>query len=215
MSDIRTALSKIGLVDPYEDLDVSPYSVDLQGWGHESPIFEEVFSQRKPRSVIEVGTWNGASAIRMAQLLKKHSHEGVILCIDTWLGSSRVLWTDEHRHHLRLEHGFPTQYFQFLANVVLEGHRDVILPLPMESTQAALFLREEEVEADVIYIDGSHREEGVYRDLASYWPLLRPDGVIFGDDYSVSFPGVIRSVNRFIGGSLNLGLYLPKRHFSL
>lgn len=46
---------------------------------------------------------------------------------------------------------------------------------------------------DVIYIDASHEYKNVRQDLEAWWPLLRPGGVMFGDDYIVGCPGVIRA----------------------
>ena len=33
--------------------------------------------------------------------------------------------------------------------------------------------------------------------MRAYWPLLKPGGIFFGDDYSASWPGTVRAVNRF------------------
>ena len=49
--------------------------------------------------------------------------------------------------------------------------------------------------ADVIYIDGSHEEEDVYADLVGYWELVRPGGVLVGDDWN--WDGVRLAATRF------------------
>jgi hypothetical protein len=38
------------------------------------------------------------------------------------------------------------------------------------------------VEAQLIYIDGSHEYEDVRRDIQDYMPILTSGGVMFGDD---------------------------------
>lgn len=43
-------------------------------------------------------------------------------------------------------------------------------------------LRDWDVRADAIYVDAAHDTEAAYRDMVTYWPLLRPGGVMFGDD---------------------------------
>ena len=97
-------------------------------------------------------------------------------------------------------HGYPTVYYQFLANVLYAGLQDYIVPLPNTSGIAARFLEKLKIQADLIYIDGSHDEEDVYADLASYWKLLRPTGVLIGDDWGAGQMefGVICAVNRFM-----------------
>jgi len=36
---------------------------------------------------------------------------------------------------------------------------------------------------DLVYIDGDHSFEAVYADLHGAWPLIRPGGILGGDDY--------------------------------
>ena len=57
-------------------------------------------------------------------------------------------------------------------------------------------MRENGLRPDLVYIDASHEEGAVYRDLSAYWALLRPDGVIVGDDFA-KFPSVQRAAARF------------------
>jgi hypothetical protein len=54
---------------------------------------------------------------------------------------------------------------------------------------------------DWVYLDGSHTYEGVRADLESYYALVKPGGVIAGDDYAVGGfweDGVIRAVDEFV-----------------
>ena len=52
-------------------------------------------------------------------------------------------------------------------------------------------------QADAIYIDGAHEREAVLADLRAYWPLVRPGGCCFGDDYCAEWPGVAAAVDAF------------------
>jgi predicted O-methyltransferase YrrM len=73
----------------------------------------------------------------------------------------------------------------------------------MPSLQAAQYFKETELKADVIYIDASHEKDDVKRDILAYLPLLKPGGVIFGDDYT-SFAGVAIAVKEVFGLSANI-----------
>ena len=42
---------------PYQDFPLEDYPEDLQGWGSQSPAFEELLARTKPTRIIEVGTW--------------------------------------------------------------------------------------------------------------------------------------------------------------
>lgn len=186
--------------DPYAGFDAGPFPADLSGWGSTDPNFLALIDEVRPSLVIEVGTWKGASAVFMGSRLKA-SHPGCrIVCVDTWLGALEF-WTDqtdETRYGaLRLKHGYPSVYFQFLANVVRAGLQDVIVPFPQTSATAAKWFRLNGVKADLIYIDGSHEEDDVLSDLRDYWGLLSDSGILFGDDYD--WPGVKAAVDRFAG----------------
>jgi len=150
--------------------------------------------------VIEVGSWKGASAIHMARRLEDLGLGAEIVCVDTWLGAIEFLDNKEDLDRyvsLRLRHGYPTVYYQFLANVVKTGFQNVITPFPQTSLIAARWLRKHNVQAQLIYIDGSHEEEDVLSDLTHYWPVLAPDGIMFGDDFNEAWPGVRSAVRAF------------------
>src|SRR6478735_723527 len=184
-------------VSPYEGFDANLWPADLQGWGSEDPVFLEVMSALRPKLIVEVGSWKGASAIHMAQLAKALRLDCRIICIDTWLGSTEHVLGQrpEWRESLQLRHGFPHLYFTFLANVVRAGVAERIVPLANTSDNAALILAARGVSPDLVYIDGAHEEEAVYRDLQHYWGLLAPQGVLIGDDYA--WDGVRRAAARF------------------
>jgi hypothetical protein len=138
----------------------------------------------------------------MAQCLKELNVDAQILCVDTWLGALEF-WGDkqdpQRYQSLRLENGFPRVYYQFLANVVKSGFEETIVPFPQTSEIAARWLRKHDVSPDLIYIDASHEEEDVFRDLLAYWQILAAGGIIFGDDYDEYWPGVRAAVRRFSG----------------
>lgn len=171
----------------YYGFEASEYPLDVSGWGADSQVFEKIIARCHPSFVIEVGSWKGASAIHMASLLKKAGiPHPVLLCVDTWLGSLEF-WEnpeDSERYRaLERRHGFPQVYFRFLANVVHSGHQDVIIPFPIHSSAAALWLLRGGMEADAVYLDASHDEDDVFQDLMNFWDVVCAGGVLFGDDW--------------------------------
>ena len=184
--------------DPYAGFDASQCPLDLHGWGSESAAFAEMVRAVRPKLIVEVGTWKGASAIRMADEVAAAGLDSQILCIDTWLGALEF-WTaqeDPERYKsLKLKNGWPQVYYQFLANVCHKGHQQRIIPFPQTSATGALWLRYFGFTADLIYVDASHEEEDVYADLIAYWEVLAPGGVMFGDDWT--WDGVRLAVLRF------------------
>ena len=186
------------LTDPYDHFDAAAYPPDTSGWGSDSPAFGELIEALRPTRIIEVGTWKGGSALTIASVVERLNLDCEILCVDTWLGALEM-WTDledPSRHgSLRLRHGFPTIYYTFLANVVRAGQQSRITPFPVPSLTAAQWCALRGIRADLIYLDGSHEEEDVYQDLVSWWDIVSPGGILFGDDWS--WDGVRLAVQRF------------------
>lgn len=161
-----------------------------------SPVFEKLISQLKPQIIYEIGTYKGKSALHMANLTKKYQIQNArVVCIDTWLGSA------EHGHSdldLKRVHGYPTIYYQFLANVMYTNNQDVIVPIPIDSISYYRVLKENQTHADLIFVDGGHFYESVSMDIRLYWEVLKPGGIMLGDDYcSKAWPDVVQAVHEF------------------
>lgn len=182
-----------GNADPYKLF--APMKKDMQGWASHSGIFESAISFYIPSLIVEVGTWKGASAIHMAGICKSLGLSTEIVCVDTFLGS--------HEHYTegwlsgRIRNGRPDIYEQFLSNVIHEGMTEYVTPLPMDSVNACHLLRHLKAEPDIIYIDAGHDYESVSQDLRLYSELLRPKGMLIGDDWF--HPPVRRAVADTLG----------------
>jgi predicted O-methyltransferase YrrM len=174
-----------------------PLPLDLQGWASTHPIFEQTIAALKPALIVEVGSWKGASAVHMARLLQKAGIDGEIVCIDTYLGSPEHWTNPEFRPGLLLRHGQPQLYYQFISNVMHEGLQGVITPFPISSTAGAAVLKRAPLRPDLVYIDAGHEYRDVMRDIELYWALLRPGGVLLGDDFVPLWHGVIRAASEF------------------
>lgn len=63
---------------------------------------------------------------------------------------------------------------------------------------------------DFVYIDGNHSYAYVKRDIDNYYPLVKPDGIIGGHDYTQDFKGVIKASREFaIENNLELNTVFP------
>lgn len=183
MTPIRQLLHK---VDPYSGFDFFQWPENITGWNYEQPAFDHFIPKLKPTRILEVGTWLGASALRMAERCYLEGLKTEIVCVDTWLGS----W-DFWKHNdgagvyesLKHLNGYPQVYYQFLANVCHKNFQDVITPFAQTSINAARLLAFHNLKFDMIYLDGSHCFRDVFIDLEHVWPLLRDGGTIIGDDW--------------------------------
>jgi hypothetical protein len=126
--------------------------------------------------------------------------DGVVIAVDTWLGSSEHWLNSDWHASLRLEKGYPSLFKTFAANIVSEGLQDYVVPLPLDSINAGELLKQKQLSADVIHIDGGHDFDAVTADLKMWWPMLRRGGLLIGDDYHAygdTWPDVRRGFHEF------------------
>lgn len=196
----REIVSKIWRdTDPFSDAQKKLNPVDLQGWNSQHPYLGQEIQRLNPEIIIEVGVWKGASSIFMAKNLIENNNVGLIIAVDTWLGSwdhwQNQKWFDE----LRFDAGYPSIYRTFCANVFSEKMEEMIVPLPLDSVNAAHILQRYSLFPKLVHLDGGHDQVAVMTDLRVWWPLLQSGGTLIGDDYSVNgaWPGVRRAFDEF------------------
>lgn len=186
--------------DVFENFTPDP-DTDAQGWNSDHVFLTDTMVRERPRVVVELGVWKGASTMTMAEALRANGIDGCVVAVDTWLGSSEHWMKDEHRADLRLAHGYPQMYTTFLSNIVANGFSRHVVPLPLDSANAAIVLRKSGVAADVVHIDGSHDYESTLADLRRWWEVLSPGGVMIVDDYDPKgriWQSVRRAVDAFL-----------------
>eukprot|EP00913_Durusdinium_trenchii_P021825 g20507.t1 len=123
----------------------------------------------------------------------------------------------EVRYHtteeMKLERYSRRSVLHQLLNTV--AHKDLCCSLcnfwQMSSVQAAERFARSGRRADLVFVDGSHSYQDVYLDLRSWWPLVRPHGILAGHDYSGYDAGVVAAVNEFVSEK-KLELHLSVDH---
>lgn len=147
---------------------------------------------------LEIGTFKGASSLEIALYFKKNNINGHVLSLDHFHGSI-FHWENEFwRKQLKIKHGFPNLYYQFLSNICHFQCQDIITPIPFHSNDAAEFLKNKGIKIDYLYIDGCHTYQSVTNDANNYLPLLNNDGRINFDDIDIGWPDSVRAANDFI-----------------
>lgn len=169
-----------GTHNPYDNAPI--VNLDLQGWASNSPTFDMVIASYRPKLIVEVGTWKGGSAIHMANKCKSlyGNNDFEIVCIDTFLGS--VEHWNRIAYSMSFENGRPDIYKTFVSNVIQTGNADVITPFPVDSHNGHQVLKHYGVQADLVYIDAGHDFNAVVSDINGYKTVLRPGGILLGDD---------------------------------
>ncbi len=184
--------------NPYEGFDTGGREAAAPAANRD--VFLSLFEKLKPALVVEVGAWKGATSIVFAEAMRKARADSCLVCVDTWLGSVEHLTTppsEEWDIRPMMENGFPRLYEYWMTTILGAGVEDMVVPLPNTSTTAAKWFTKAGIRPGMVFIDAGHDEDDVAADIAAWWPLLLPNGVMAGDDWSPMWPGVERAVSVF------------------
>ena len=195
---IHQSLNEI-LPDPYpaiySTIELLPFN--SQGWYEHHAIFEELFANSEIKHIVDVGSWMGKSTCHFAKLIPK---DGIVFAVDHFLGS-----------------GLPIEsnlFQQFLSNVVHEQLTDQIVPVRMNSANAARKLQNTDIPIDLVYIDAAQDYDSVINDLRSWYPLIENHGILCGDDWRVcdvqsAVTEFAQEKNLFLYTKGDFWMYLP------
>lgn len=114
-------------------------------------------------SYLEIGSWEGNSAL---YILKNFITKKVV-CVDIW-----DLYDDKYKEeHIKRFENFNYNLKEFEKKFTF-----------FKNTSDKFFEINKE-KFDLIYIDGSHEMEQVYKDISNSWACLNHNGIIICDDY--------------------------------
>jgi predicted O-methyltransferase YrrM len=162
-----------------------------EDWFDYAEFYKEVVAKFPTGShFVEVGSWRGRSASFMAVEILNSGKKIRLDCIDHW-----ILGPENYAAHL---FDFPIEflddrdwlYKQFLLNT--SPVSEIVRPIRLESTTAASLY--EDSSLDFVFIDATHEEADVNRDLDAWLPKVKSGGIISGHDYS--WTGVKNPVNK-------------------
>lgn len=149
----------------------------------------EALGGRPPQLVVEVGSFIGSGAKHVwASLARRRFGDGtdgnrLVLCVDTWQGALMMrMPPGSHAKIIHTTNGFPDIGTTFLRRMKSAGLNDTVYPLPFYSIGAARLLYLLGYKVDVVYVDSAHELGETLVELSMFWRLLRPGGVLIGDD---------------------------------
>lgn len=176
-----------------------PPAAHPRGWGSTNPVFSDLVSSVRPLTIIELGTFLGASALHMASLTRNLSlPDSLILCLDDFRG-----WPSLRprlaRHVPAPRHADALILHQFMLAVSAAGEAHRVVPVPFATSSALAALCEWGIYGDLIEVDAGHDFHSAWSDINMAYAVLRPGGVLFGHDYFTAADdhGVRRAVTLF------------------
>jgi predicted O-methyltransferase YrrM len=160
--------------------------ISNENWFDFQDIYKKMVHTSSDKShFVEVGVWKGMSACYMAVEIINSGKNIKFDCVDTW--EFFDWFTDISKE------SFEGLYDTFLDNI--EPVKDYVNVVKKISWEAALDYEDESL--DFIFIDASHDYESVKKDINSWLPKLKINGLIAGHDY-YHIP-VSMAVNEILG----------------
>lgn len=145
----------------------------------QQPVWERVvtpfFSQHKTCRALEIGSWEGGSAVWiLSNLCGGDSPDNQLVCIDHF----DLLETQWGRERLKT----------FQGNIAATGLGDRVRVMREFSTPALMRLMEEIAGRnapgfDFVYIDGAHRADDTLLDAEMAWRMTKRGALLIFDDY--------------------------------
>ena len=144
---------------------------------------------------VEVGCLVGRSACYLATKIRESGKAITLYAVETATGSPADATGN------RIAPALGGSFAGVLhRNIMGCGLLDVVVPILTTSVRAARMFPDEGV--DFCFIDGDHSYASVTADLGTWWPKIRPGGIIAGHDYRQNdswLVGVTPAVHNFFG----------------
>ena len=150
---------------------------NIPGWFNYSETYDMIVDQiPDDGKIVEIGSFLGRSTHYLATSLMNANKEQVkIYCVDTFEGSSE---------HVNLK--IPKDFLSiFKENLKFFIGREMVIPVQGRSDSQQVLDRFDNGSIDYIMVDGAHEHEPVLDDMENWWPKLKPEGVMFGDDFQL------------------------------
>lgn len=136
-------------------------------WVDHTPFGYDLVGAIRPKLLVELGTQNGLSFFCFCQSMKEHQIDGLCYAVDTWAG-------DEHTG------AYDDSTFESVQAYCREEFRGFSYLLRMLFSEALNNFADESI--DLLHIDGFHTYEAVSEDFRTWYPKVRPGGIILFHD---------------------------------
>jgi len=138
----------------------------------------------KPIQYLEIGVHKGINVVDIAKSYCKHS-DSKIHCVDPWVDY------DEYPEYRGQQDILFSIFNSNTATyndkcIIYRGFSDDIVP----TFQDNFF--------DIIFVDGNHETEFVYRDGCMSFQKCKPGGYIIFDDYNLDWLQTMKGIDRFL-----------------
>ena len=149
------------------------------------PLWSQIINQTKPKKILEIGSYEGASICYLIDTLSLHHDAFEINAIDTWDGG---IEHKERKINMKL---VEERFKKNTSLAIKKSKKSIELITHKEKSINALsklITSKKSSYFDFIYIDGSHMASDVLSDAILSFELLKINGIMGFDDYLWKLP---------------------------
>lgn len=158
---------------------IEGYSFTFDWFSPCIPAWRELLSQvPEIGKIIEIGSYEGRSAVWLIENAFKAGGKGELFCVDTWKGGVE--------HHAADMSAIEERFLGNIATAKSRSRSDVTVHILKGSSLgllASLVSEGHGLSFDLIHIDGSHQCPDVLSDAVLSFQLCKVGGLIICDDY--------------------------------
>lgn len=144
-----------------------PRRIVFSTWMDHIAFAYDLVAALEPKMIVELGVYNGLSFFTFCQSMIEHDIDGVAYAVDCWEG-------DEHTD------AYDDSIFLDVQDHAREHYRGITYLLRMFFHEALQHFNDESVE--LLHIDGLHTYEAVSEDFRTWYPKVKPGGIVLFHD---------------------------------
>lgn len=133
---------------------------------------------KKGTHFVEVGSFMGQSSAIMAYLIEKSGKEITFDCVDLF----EISEFSDHEHEGYINTFGGDMFKAFGVNLDIAGLSKYINKA-YKGTSLDTARLYKDMSVDVVYLDASHKYEDVKDDILAWWPKIKINGYLAGDDF--------------------------------
>jgi len=145
----------------------------MSTWIDHLPFANDLIVDKKPKLLVELGTYSGLSFFAFCQAMAENNVPGLAYAIDSWEG-------DEHTGD------YGEEIFRKVEYHAREHYSGFTYLLRMRFEEALPQFDADSI--DILHIDGLHTYAAVKQDFEQWYPKVRPGGIVLFHDIEARLP---------------------------
>ena len=168
--------------------------LNTNNWFNFQDYYDKISSNKNLSIFVEVGVWKGHSISYLVNKLKQNNNINNCKIYAVDLVEETTDYNILRDNNANVEIEKIKEIYE--KNLELTNTRSYITDIKKCSWEAADLFENESI--DFCFIDADHTYDSVRKDIISWLPKIKKNGILSGHDYSDNHPGVPKAVKELL-----------------